>query len=357
MRLATTVPTGDPRRSGALFAELEALGYDTAFSFESKHDPFLPLALASTTTSALRLGTAVAIGFARNPMVLANVAYDLQVITEGRFVLGLGSQVRPHIEHRFSETWSHPAARMAEMVRAVKAIWATWEGEGPLDFRGRFYDHTLMIPAFDPGPNPFGPPPVFTGGFGPKMTEVAGEVADGFIVHPFHTSGSLRTLTLPALERGLDRSGRTLDDLEVVLVTMVVTWDEGDGDGEARARASLADQLAFYGSTPAYVPTLAAHGWEGLHPELNRLSKEGRWSEMSALVPDELMEAVAVVGPRPTIAARLAERAAGVDLPRATVSLVNNRHPDPGHFGDVVAALRRLDLGSGPEPVASTTQA
>ena len=140
-------------------------------------------------------------------------------------------------------------------------------------------------------------------------------------------------------------------------MTMVVTWDEGDGDGEARARASLADQLALYGSTPAYVPTLAAQGWEGLHPELNRLSKEGRWSEMSVLIPDELMEAVAVVGPRPTIAARLAERAAGVDLPRATVSLVNNRHPDPGHFGDVVAALRRLGLGSGPEPVASTTPA
>ena len=343
MRIATTIPTGDPRRSGAEFAELEALGYDTAFSFESKHDPFLPLALGSTTTSTLRLGTAVAIGFARNPMVLANVGYDLQLITEGRFVLGIGSQVRPHIEHRFSETWSHPAERMREMVQAIKAIWAAWQGEAPLDFRGRFYDHTIMIPAFDPGPNPFGPPPVFTGGFGPRMTEVAGEVADGFIVHPFHSPESLRTLTLPALERGLARSGRTRDDLDVVLVTMIVTWQ--NDEQEARARASLADQLAFYGSTPAYLPVLACHGVDDLHPELNRLSKQGRWAEMSALIPEELMEAVAVMGPRRTIASRLRARIGGVvagadSIGPITVSMVNNRNPDPAHFGDIVAALR-----------------
>lgn len=340
MRIATTIPTGDPRHSGAEFAELEALGYDTAFSFESKHDPFLPLALGSTTTSTLRLGTAVAIGFARNPMVLANVGYDLQLITEGRFVLGIGSQVRPHIEHRFSETWSHPAGRMHEMVRAIKAIWATWQGDGPLDFRGRFYDHTIMIPAFDPGPNPFGPPPVFTGGFGPRMTEVAGEVSDGFIVHPFHTPDSLRALTLPALGRGLDRSGRSGAALEVVLVTMIVTWT--NDEEEARARSSLADQLAFYGSTPAYLPVLACHGFDGLHPELNRLSKQGRWAEMSALVPDELMEAVAVMGPRATIARRLTERVGSVSNQApgpVTVSLVNNRNPDPGHFGDIVRDL------------------
>jgi len=346
VRLATTVPTADPRRMGALFAELEALGYDTAFSFEARHDPFLPLAVASTTTAAVRLGTAVAIGFARNPMVLANTGYDLQVLTEGRFVLGLGTQVRPHIEHRFGETWSHPAARLGELVRAIKAIWACWEGEAPLDFRGRFYDHTLMIPAFDPGPNPFRPPPVFTGGVGPRVTEVAGEVADGFLVHPFHTPDSLRATTLAALERGLDRSGRALDGFEVVVVTMVVTWEEGDGDAEEAARASLADQLAFYGSTPAYAPTLEAVGLGDLHPELNRLSKEGRWAEMAALVPDSFAEAVAVVGPRPTIAAGLAERVEGLGLPRVTASLVNNRHPDPGHFGDVVAELRARGHGA-----------
>jgi probable F420-dependent oxidoreductase len=220
-------------------------------------------------------------------------------------------------------------------VQAIKAIWATWQGDGPLDFRGRFYDHTIMIPAFDPGPNPFGPPPIFTGGFGPRMTEVAGEVADGFIVHPFHTPDSLRALTLPALERGLAASGRSRADLEVVLVTMIVTWTTDEE--EAKARASLADQLAFYGSTPAYVPVLACHGFDDLHPELNRLSKEGRWAEMSSLIPEELMAAVAVMGPRREIAAQLRDRVEGLG---DTVSLVNNRNPDPAHFGDIVADLR-----------------
>src|SRR6476620_398434 len=191
MHVATTVPTEEPARSGELFARLERIGYETGFSFESKHDPFLPLALASPRTSTLRLGTAVAIGFARNPMVLANVGYDLQLITEGRFVLGLGSQVRPHIEKRFSETWSRPAARMRELVLAIRAIWARWEGTADLHFDGDHYRHTLMTPAFDPGPNPFGPPPIFVGGFGPRMIRVAGEVADGLIVHPFNTRRSL----------------------------------------------------------------------------------------------------------------------------------------------------------------------
>jgi probable F420-dependent oxidoreductase len=153
VHIATTVPTEDPSRAGELFARLERIGYDTGFSFEAKHDPFLPLALAAPNTSTLRLGTAVAIGFARNPMVLANVGYDLQQISAGRFVLGLGSQVRPHIRNRFSEAWSRPAARMRELVLAVRAIWDCWEGGSDLHFEGEFYRHTLMTPAFDPGPN------------------------------------------------------------------------------------------------------------------------------------------------------------------------------------------------------------
>ncbi len=205
MRIATTVPTDDPSRSGEVFARLERIGYDTGFSFEAKHDPFLPLAVAAQTTSTLRLGTAVAIGFARNPMVLANVGYDLQQMTDGRFVLGLGSQIRPHIQNRFSEEWSHPAPRMRELVLAVRAIWDRWEGRSELRFEGDFYHHTLMTPAFDPGPNPFGPPPVFIGGFGPRMIEVAGEVADGLIVHPFNSRRSLEDLVVPALARGAPR--------------------------------------------------------------------------------------------------------------------------------------------------------
>lgn len=338
MRLAITVPTDDPRRAPTTFAELERAGYHTGFSFESKHDPFLPLALAAEHTDALRLGTAVAIGFARNPMVLANVGYDLQLLSRGRFVLGLGSQIRPHIEKRFSEEWSRPAARMRELVLALRAIWATWQGEGPLRFEGEFFRHTLMTPAFDPGPNPFGPPPVFVGGFGPKMIEVAGEVADGLIVHPFTTRRSMEELVLPALARGAARAGRAPADVEVVWVTMVLAWR--DDEERASLLRSAREQLAFYGSTPAYAPVLDLHGLGALHAELNRLSKEGRWDEMADLVPDELVEAITVAGPRDAVAEQLRDRAAGIT---DSIGLVNSRHPDPTHWSDVVTALRDLE--------------
>ncbi len=337
MRIATTVPTQDPRSAGELFAELESIGYDTGFSFESRHDPFLPLALASTTTEQLRLGTAVAIGFARNPMVLANIGHDLARITEGRFVLGLGSQVRPHIERRFSETWSRPAARMRELVLAIRAIWDCWDGRAPLEFRGEFYRHTIMAPAFDPGPHPHGAPPIFLGGFGPRMIGVAGEVADGLIVHPFNTRRSIERIVQPALAEGAARAGRDAGDVELVWVTMVVTWSTDEE--RDRALRSAKDQLAFYGSTPAYAPVLELHGFGELHAELNRRSKEGRWDEMAALVPDELVEQVAVVGERGTIAAQVRARCEGVT---DSVSLVNNRNPDPANFADVVGDLRRL---------------
>jgi len=338
MHIATTVPTQDPRRAGELFAELERIGYDSGFSFESKHDPFLPLALASRTTQTLRLGTAVAIGFARNPMVLANVGWDLQQLTEGRFVLGLGSQIRPHIQKRFSETWSKPAARMRELVLAIRAIWDCWEGNAPLRFEGEFYRHTLMTPAFDPGPNPHGPPPVFIGAFGPRMIEVTGEVADGLIVHPFNTRRSLEEQVVPALARGRAKTDRPADAVELMWVMMVVTWStEEEHDIAIR---SVKDQLAFYGSTPAYAPVLDLHGYGDLHHDLNRLSKDGRWDEMSALVPDEVVELIAVVGPRREIAAKLAARAAGITT---NISLVNNRNPDPALFADIVADLRAVE--------------
>jgi probable F420-dependent oxidoreductase len=336
VKIYTTAPLEDPRDARTLYAELEAIGYDGAFSFEAKHDPFLPLAVAAEHTTRLRLGTAVAIAFARNPMNLANLAWGMQLLSGGRFLLGLGTQVRPHIEQRFSMPWSHPAARMRESVLALRAIFRTWQHGERLDFRGEHYRHTLMIPAFDPGPSPFGPPPVFVGGFGPRMCEVAGETADGFIAHPFNTRASLETLVLPALGRGLAKSGRTRAQLELICATLVVTAD----DERELARVALAakKQLAFYGSTPAYRQTLDAHGWGALHGDLNRLSKAGRWDEMAGLVPDELLEAVAVVGARHEIAGKLRARLAGI---ADGVSLTHNRAPDPAHWADVVSDLKR----------------
>jgi probable F420-dependent oxidoreductase len=336
MKIYTTAPLEDPRAARTLYKELEDIGYDGGFSFEAKHDPFLALAVAAEHTTRLRLGTAIAIAFARNPMNLANLGYDMQSISAGRFVLGLGSQVKPHIEKRFSSVWSEPAARMREIVLAIKAIWNCWEGKAPLNFDGKFYRHTLMIPAFNPGPNPYGPPPIFTGGFGPQMTAVAGEVSDGFIAHPFNTRRSLLENTLPALETGLTRSGRQRQAIEVMCATLVVTANSEEE--LAASKLAAKKQLAFYGSTPAYRPTLAVHGWESLHEELNLLSKTGRWDDMTALIDDDILNEIAVVGERHEIPAKLQARLVGI---ADSVSLTHNRSPDPSHWADVVRGLKK----------------
>jgi probable F420-dependent oxidoreductase len=343
MKIYTTVPVENPRDAGQLFQRLERIGYDGAFTYETKHDPFLPLAVAADHTESIALGTAIAIAFARNPMTLANVGYDLQVASGGRFILGLGSQIRPHIVNRYSSVWSKPARRMREMILAIRAIWDAWEGKSALHFDGEFYRHTLMTPAFDPGPNPFGPPRIFTAGVQPRMTEVAGEVADGFIAHPFCTRESLRTHTLPALARGLETAGRRRQDFEVVCVTLVAT---GETTAEVNAaREVVRKQLAFYGSTPAYRPTLDCHGWGDLQPELNRLSKAGRWDDMATCISDEMLEAIAVVARRPDVAAAVEERLSGL---ADSVSMENTRAPDPQNFGDIVRAMK----GRGRQPLS-----
>ena len=335
MQIHTTVPVADVAGAGALFRELEAAGYDGASTFETNHDPFIPLALAAQETTSLRLGTAVAIAFARNPMNVAQVGFDLQLLSRGRFTLGLGSQIRPHIQRRYSMPWSHPAARMREFVLAVRAIWDAWDGGGPLDFRGDFYTHTLMTPVFNPGPHPWGQARIGVGGVGPLMLEVAASVGDTVMLHPFNSRASLEQHALPAVERGLRSAGRDRGAIEVMAVCLIVTGATGP---QLDAAVNVArSQLAFYASTPAYAPVLACHGWEALHPRLNAMSKEGRWSDMSVLIPDDLIESIAVVGRRDEIAAAVTARVAGV---ADTVSLECTRLPDPDHFADIVAALK-----------------
>ena len=341
MDICTTVPVPDLAGAGELFAELEAAGYDAAFTYETRHDPFLPLVLAADRTTTLRLGTAIAIAFARTPMVLATIGRDLQDVSRGRCTLGLGTQIRPHIERRYSMPWSRPAARLREMVLAIRAIWDAWDGLAPLDFRGEFYTHTLLPPAFDPGPARFGRPRLLLGAVGPRLTEAAAEVGDGLLVHPFATRESLEQLTLPAVARGLARAGRERAGFELAVVTMVATGDTG-AELDA-AIATVRGQLAFYGSTPAYARVLECNGWEGLHPRLNALSKEGRWDDMAALVPDELVEAVAIVGRRSEIAGLVRAKVGGI---ADAVSLECTRRPDPGHFADICADLRSLEAGS-----------
>ena len=288
----------------------EQVGYDGLWSAEVDHDPFLPLVLAAEHTERIELGTGIAVAFARNPMNLAMVANDLQTLSEGRFMLGLGSQIKPHIEKRFSMPWSHPAPRMRELIMAIRAIWASWSDGSRLAFRGEFYRHTLMTPMFDPGPNPFGNPRIFLAAVGQRMTEVAGEVADGMLAHGFTTERYLREVTVPALDRGLAAGGRVRADMEISYPGLVVTG--ADEAGFAAATKAVKTQLAFYGSTPAYRPVLELHGWGDLQTELNTLSKRGSWDEMADLIDDEILNTFAVVGELDDIAPMVLERFGGV---------------------------------------------
>jgi probable F420-dependent oxidoreductase len=276
-------------------AKLEAAGYDGLWVGETEHDPFLQLHSAARVTRDATIGTAVAIALARTPMTLASTAFDLALSSEGRFVLGLGSQVKAHIERRFSMPWSHPAPRMREHVLALRAIWATWQTGEPLDFRGEFYSHTLMTPFFSPAAHAYGPPPVYLAGVGERMTEVAGEVCDGFFFHPLTSERYLTEVTLPALRRGRQRAGR--EDLEGFTVTGPAFTCAGRDDAElAAAVRGTKAQIAFYASTPAYRGVLEAHGWGDLQPELNALARAGRWSEMGDAIDGEILHTFAVVG-------------------------------------------------------------
>ena len=288
----------------------EELGFDGLWAAETNHDPFLALTLAAEHTSRIELGTGIAVAFARSPMTLAQTAYNLNAFAEGRLLLGLGSQIKAHITRRFSMPWSHPAARMREYVQAMHAIWEAWEQGTKLDFRGDFYEHTLMTPFFDPGPNPHGAPRVFLAAVGELMTEVVGEVCDGMLCHGFTTESYLRDVTLPALGRGLDAAGRERAELQLSLPAFVVT---GTTEEEmAKADAAVRGQIAFYASTPAYRGVLEHHGWGDLQPELNALSKQGGWKEMGERIDDEVLAAFAVVAEPDQVGPQLAARFGGV---------------------------------------------
>jgi probable F420-dependent oxidoreductase len=299
----------DLAKSAESAKEAEAAGYSGAWTAETNHDPFFPLLLAAEHTQRMQLGTSIAVAFARSPMTLANVGWDLQSYSKGRFILGLGSQIKPHITKRFSMEWSHPAARMREMIVAIRAIWDTWENGAPLNFRGDFYTHTLMTPFFTPDRADlagFGTPKIFLAGVGELMTEVAGEVCDGFICHGFTTEKYLREVTLPALERGRAKAGKSMEGFEVVGPSFIVT---GNDENEMnQATVGTRQQIAFYGSTPAYKGVLDIHGWGGLQEELNSLSKQGQWAEMGNLIDDEILNTFAVVGSPERVAPELKRR-------------------------------------------------
>jgi probable F420-dependent oxidoreductase len=315
--------------------ELEEVGYDGGLTAEMSHDPFLPLVIAAEHTERLELGTGIAVAFARNPMTLANIGYDLQTFAKGRFRLGLGSQIKAHIEKRFSMPWSHPAPRMRELILATRAIWDCWNDGTPLDFRGEFYRHTLMTPFFVPGPNPYGNPKISLAAVGTHMTEVAAEVADGVILHAFTTERYVREVTLPALERGFAKSGKQRSDFEISGPLFIVSG--ADEEELEKARQGTKQQIAFYGSTPAYRGVLELHGWGDLQDELNRLSKQGEWVAMGDLITDDILDAFAIIGePEDIPKAMLARYGDIVDR----LSFYAPYRSDPERWRQVLAGFR-----------------
>lgn len=275
-------------------AAAEALGFDGFWVAETNSDPFLNLTLAAEHSERLELGTAIAVAFPRSPAVLAYTAWDLQRFSRGRFILGLGPQVKAHNVLRFGVKWEKPVKKMRETIEAIRAFWDCWQNGTPLKYAGEFFKLALMTPFFDPGPIDYPPPPIYVAAVNEQMLRLAGSHADGVHIHALHTARYLREVALPEIAVGLARSGRSRADFSVNTSVFVVPTDDPD---EARAaEAHVRQQLSFYMSTPAYKSVLALHGWEDVSDQLGQLARGGQWDEMGRLITDEMLDAFAVTG-------------------------------------------------------------
>jgi probable F420-dependent oxidoreductase len=307
-RLSSEGP--DALATGATSRWAEEIGVAGLWAGENKHDSFLPLAVAADNTSRIQLGTAVAIAFSRSPMVTAQLAWDLQRRSGGRFLLGLGTQVKPHVERRFSMPWDRPVARLRDYVAAVRAIWHSFQNGEPLRYEGRFYRHTLLPPVFNPGPIDSPDIPISVAGVSPGLIRLAGEVCDGLHVHPFHSPAYVRNVVLAELEEAATAAGRDPSGVELSTSVFVVT---GDTEREReRQRAAVRSRIAFYASTPAYRVVLDIHDWGAVGEKLHAMSRNGQWEEMSEHVSDEMMQAFAVEAEPNEVGSALRERYDGL---------------------------------------------
>ena len=302
MKIDAGIISSDAREAGISAKNLEDAGYDGAFTYEGPHDPFLPLVGAALSTEKIELMTSIAVAFARNPMVLANLGFDLNLLSKGRFILGLGSQIKPHITKRFSMPWSSPAARMKEMISAIQAIWDCWQNGSKLDFRGEFYSHTLMTPFFTPASNPYGTPKIYVAAVGPLMTKVVAESADGLLVHPFHTVKYMEEITLPGVKEGLAEANKSEKNFDFSISVMTATGL--DEESFINSVNAVRNQIAFYGSTPAYRGVLESCDAGDLQERLNLLSKEGKWAEMAKMIDNDILNNIAVIAESPELAAK-----------------------------------------------------
>jgi probable F420-dependent oxidoreductase len=288
----------------------EDLGFAGLWTSETKHDAFLPLAIAANETHQIGLGTSVAIAFSRSPMEMAQTAWDLQDLSAGRFVLGLGTQVKAHITRRFSMPWDRPAARLREYILAVHAIWESFQTEEPLQFEGEFYRHTLMTPFFDPGPIDHPAIPIYIAGVNTPLANLAGEICDGFHVHPFHSPEYVRKTVKPAIAEGAEEVGRDPELVTLATSAFVITGENGEETTERRE--SVRSQISFYASTPTYRTVLEAHGWEEVGERLGKMAREKKWREMPALITDEMLAAFAIEAAPDEIGSTLKERYEGL---------------------------------------------
>ena len=336
MKVDAYLPALGPASATPYAIDMAARGYDGVMVAEMRHDPFLVAAAVAPAFGSGSIGTAVAIAFARSPMTLAYSAWDLAAMTDGRFVLGLGTQVRAHVVHRFSMPWSAPVGRLREYIEALRAIWRSWQTGETLRFRGEHYRFALMTPMFNPGPIDHPGIPIAIAGVGTGLSRLAGEVADGFHIHPFHTQGYLRDVVEPAIAEGAQASGRSPASVVRFCSVMV-----GTGSTQAEvdaARDRLRSQISFYASTPTYRGVLEHRGWD-IGERLTAMSKRGEWEAMASLITDEIVDEIAVVAPFDDLAARIRVRYDG-HLDRVGLYPAGPLGLSAAEERDVVAALR-----------------
>jgi probable F420-dependent oxidoreductase len=330
-------PPGPPEGAAEAARTAVELGYEGFFSAETQYDPFLPLAFASTREPGLEVGTAIAVAFPRSPMVVATTAWDLARMSGGKFMLGLGTQVRAHIVRRFSTTWDRPVPRLREYIQSLRAIWDAWQNSVPLDFKGDFYRFSLMTPFFNPGPIASPDVPVYIAGVGPRLSRLAGELCQGFHVHPFHTVRYLDDVVLPAMRAGAEGAGRAVEDVERATTVFIMT---GETDAEIeQSMAPVRQQISFYASTPSYQPVLEANDWD-FGAELTAMSKRGQWAEMADLVPEEAVLEVGVAAPIHRLAETIKQRYGDRVQRVGFYTIGSSLNTDPDALSEVILQLK-----------------
>jgi probable F420-dependent oxidoreductase len=310
MLFDVTIFPKDLNTAGNIARQIEDYGFHGLWTAETAHNPFLPLTHAAAATNLIHMGTAIAVAFPRSPMIMANTAWDLAEQSKGRFILGLGTQIKAHITKRFSTDWRAPVPRLRDYIESLRAIWNTWQNGVPLRYTGEHYHFTLMTPFFSPAPMPYADIPIYIAGVNEGLCRLAGELCQGFHVHSFHTVRYLKELIIPNILAGAGKAGRTREDVKLACAIFVVTGQNSD---EMQSNVIMVkSQIAFYASTPSYASVLQMHGWQDLQERLGTMARENRWTEMWQEISDEMLHEFAVVGPPDELPHRVKERYSGL---------------------------------------------